>query len=95
MGKTADNEKMKLRASFLNNIAAGLAVTAIAASFLGFFINGVQTIPILESFVNGDLSLFDPKVRTIMNPFGAAILAFGLCMIFRLSANRALEKIQD
>jgi hypothetical protein len=37
MGKAADNEKVKLRANFYNNIGVGIALIGVATPVVSFF----------------------------------------------------------
>jgi len=84
MGKIADNERIKLKATFCNNVAAGSLVGGAAVPYVSFF----QKIASHQTF-----SLTTPSEWSAI---GAAILiAFAIAIVFRWEANSEIKKITD
>ncbi|WP_156375739.1 hypothetical protein [Methylobacterium sp. Leaf125] len=82
MGRAADNERLKLKATFFNNIGVSCAVIGVLVPYLRFMeISGEK----LKLLLEGKFSQTD-----INATFAAAI-----CMAFAFLAARALRHLSD
>jgi hypothetical protein len=82
MGKAAENERIKLRATFLNNIAVGLAITGILVPYLTF-IQGASSLyfrVIFDDFLAGNITQLRPAALKL---FAMFLAAHGLCAMGR------------
>lgn len=91
MGKAAENEKLKLRAAFFNNLAGGLVLTGVVVPYLNTF--NITTGQRLAKMADFPLDLIkDPA-------FIAAVVVFALSMIaavaLRVFANQDIDRIKD
>lgn len=84
MGKLAENEELKLRATFYNNVAVGCAVAGVVVPFLQIY----QTIS-AEDFY----TLVPPQ--KYWQSLLILALAFLLAASFRIVATRIILKMQD
>jgi hypothetical protein len=92
MGKAADNERIKLRATFFNNIAVGLSITGVLVPYLAFIQSGVPDEHIMfDALRSGNIGQYEP----LGLKFLAMFLAFASAAIFRHGANTAIAKLQD
>jgi hypothetical protein len=84
MGKAADNEKIKLRAVFYNNIAVGLCIAGAIAPIFS----------VIEAESPSELFSLVPSLKELL----ALVLAFvGFLIAFTLRqfADSLLEKLMD
>lgn len=84
MGKAARNERHKLLATFLNNLAVASIVTGLIVPFLSVFLNSNPDGPVVE------VTSTQIKVVLISVSVSAAIAA-----LLRYIAASAIEKIED
>ena len=91
MGKTADNERIKLRVAFYNNIAVGLMVAGFLLPLFAFWAKLHEF-----DFVSWWQSPADSIGKRQALGGGAAILfTFMLAMTFRSVANRQIGRLKD
>jgi hypothetical protein len=92
MGKAAENERIKLRATFYNNVAVGLVITGMFVPYLTIIQSELPNFRIIfEAFRAGNPSQYEPPLVKLF----AILLAFGSAAIFRLGANTEIAKLQD
>jgi hypothetical protein len=89
MGKAAENERIKLKATYFNNLAVGLALAGVFVPYLAFAqtwqpIHGFPAI--LYDWVG------DEQVHTKIL---AVLIALSFSRWFRYKANKEIQKIQD
>lgn len=92
MGKAADNERIKLRATFYNNMGVGIAL-------VGIFYPVLNVLPVVGKFL-GELAFgraawsLDSvqQVLTSVVVFGAAVR---IAVALRRAADEEIAKIQD
>jgi hypothetical protein len=91
MGKAAKNERLKLKAAFYNNLAAGSAVGGVFIPLIGLY----QNTPV--SAVFSPLITFPPAwPQTKDYQFlMAAAVAFLMAFIFRHLADRIAARVED
>jgi hypothetical protein len=92
MGKAAENERIKLKATFLNNIAAGLFVAGVFGPFLAIIQGGLPHVYVMfNDFRSGNISQYGPlglkALASCTAIFGAAL--------FRHGARTEIAKLQD
>jgi hypothetical protein len=94
MGKAAENERIKLRATFYNNLAVGLALAGVLIPYLGFIQSGGS-----REFVVISDALLAGHIAPLTDGQGFAAFAFVLALasaaIFRYWASTTAAKIQD
>jgi hypothetical protein len=95
MGKAADNEAIKLDATYWNNLAVSVAAGGVFVAYLGFFRGILESPPAitLETFKDG---LFhSPDVRRIAAALVTITLALFASRSFYRQALREIAKLQD
>jgi len=85
MGKTADNERIKLKATFFNNIAVGCVVGGATIPYIAFF----------QKLQNEHVPIFSADPQLIWSTVGSIGLASILAFFFRLEANSQLKRLTD
>jgi hypothetical protein len=89
MGKAADNERLKLRGTFFNNISVGILLIGIVTPIAGFYqyiaANVNAPVPFATPFMS-------PSTLTCLMIF---FCAFGLAFKLRELADKAVADIQD
>ena len=93
MGKVAENEEIKLTATFCNNIAAGLFLTGALIPYLGLFqIGPGQAQDIFHELLAGNIS---QQGSTLILKLIAFFASLALSALFRWLARVWIRKIQD
>jgi hypothetical protein len=82
MGKAANNESIKLRATFYNNVAVGATITGSIVPFLAYARELVQTD---DEFTSTELAV------TLLVIAAAALVAAAS----RYRANSVISKVED
>ena len=95
MGKAAENERIKLRATWFNNISVGLFVAGFIVPYLAL----IQKAPEIEQFVRdwlgGSLHLTYLDKYKIFCAVSAFVVALLGASFFRNRADQEIQKIQD
>jgi hypothetical protein len=86
MGKAADNERIKIQASFYNGCAIAICVAGIALPMLGLF-------AYLPELAKPDYS--PPDLWKIVVVGASMFAAFGIGAALHSAANRVLGDLQD
>jgi hypothetical protein len=81
VGKAARNEKIKLTATYFNNVAVGATITGSIIPFLAYARELIQS--------DGDFTPEELLVTLLL------VLAAGLALGCRLYANATLSKLED
>jgi hypothetical protein len=89
MGKTATNERIKLQATFLNNIAGYFVGVPIAAAVIPLFLkdSAAGLTDIWKFWWQG--------TWTEVDFWGGVVTAFIIAYLLHLQALRLLRKLQD
>lgn len=82
MGKAAENERTKLRATFYNNVAVGATITGSIVPFLAY----------AREMVQKDDEFTLPEITVTLLLIAAAATVAGA---FRYYANRVISKVED
>ena len=82
MGKAADNEKIKLTATFYNNVAVGATITGSIVPLLAYARELVQ-----------DDDAFTPVEIAVT--FLVILVAASVAVVCRIQANALISKIKD
>jgi hypothetical protein len=93
--KTADNERIKLRATYYNNIAAGLYLGGVCIPYLALVPRSVEFQQWIDAVLAGSATVSKIEMQRIMVVVLAFILAWSGARIFRNSADREISKITD
>lgn len=93
MSKAARNEKIKLRATFLNNISVGLVLAGCLLPYLAFVQKAGDFVDWAFHHVPRETSFLDQA--QIVASIVAFILAFTGARFLRREADKILEKLQD
>ena len=89
MGKGAENERIKLKATYLNNLAVGMALAGVLVPYLAF----VQTWQPIHGF---PVILYDwvgdgqARIKVLV-----VLITLSFSRWFRHKANKEIQKIQD
>jgi len=90
MGKASENERIKLRATYLNNIAVGLIV---GGGFLPLFVLMQHTDSIIAVIEGQHVSI--SSYAAALSPVFVCVLAMFFGQDFRLRALNTLNELQD
>ena len=86
MGKTANNERIKLRATFYNNLAAASAVTGLVVPYLAlypkFFMRDAWPTASFTDVITHEVAF-------------SIVLAAAVCIACRLMADYWIAKLDD
>jgi len=92
VGKAAENEQIKLLATFCNNVAVAIFVAGVIVPYFALYrpifeflyalAAGVEPLPSLEGSV-------------VWPATGIAVLAFAVAMLFRQFADYVIRDLQD
>jgi hypothetical protein len=93
MGKAADNEAIKLRATYYNNLSVGMAIGGVLVPYLAFFQRISEIEPALIAIRNGGTDNAD--VRKLIGFFIAIAAALLISKRWRARARREIAKLQD
>jgi hypothetical protein len=100
MGKTADNEKLKLRAAFFNNVAVAFFITGVVVPYLSlaYKIGEYSSNPALHGLGYFEIlkgSLTRPNVGFFFLLVGVALTSCIYALLFRRWANEELDRLVD
>jgi hypothetical protein len=91
MGKAAENERRKLRATFYNNCGVGLLVAGLLVPYIAFLRDAGDFLP----FLTGDAEITAAGARR----FIAGVAAFWAAMYgaykFRRRADEVIQYVED
>jgi hypothetical protein len=91
MGKAADNEKIKLRATYLNSLAVGLVIASVLIPYLALIPHANEFGQWLDSLRAGTATVSEAELYKIL----ATIIALLGAKYYRVLANKEISKIQD
>jgi hypothetical protein len=95
MGKAAFNERLKLAATYWNNLAAGLTLTGLIIPYLALNYWIVDLIAWVPDWLAGQAKLSDPAMVAAVSTLVATVAAYVAASACRSFADRLLIKIQD
>ena len=95
MGKAAFNERLKLAATYWNNLFAGLMLTGIILPYLALNYWIVDLIVWVPDWLDGQAKLSDPAIVAAVSTLVATVGAYIAASICRSFADRLLQKLQD
>src|SRR5262249_35640584 len=96
MGNAAENERVKLRATFLNNIAVAFFISGFIAPMLTFLSKGYEMQEVIARITWNDVLKWQGKdLGTLYLIAGAAILCLAMSAWFRFLADHAAKNIRD
>ncbi len=93
MGKAADNERIKLRATYLNNVAVGLVVAGGLIPLFALMQQSGTVVDWIDNHRWTDIRL--REIGTVLAPVMLCFIAMTLARDFRRSADEVLKKLQD
>jgi hypothetical protein len=94
MGKAADNERIKLRATWDNNVSIGLFLGGAIIPYLALGQNP-ELQQKLYDWGHGKYQPTDMDGRKLFVVAAALVIALATSWIFRVTAHREIQKIQD
>jgi hypothetical protein len=94
MGKAAENESIKLRATFYNNIGVGLLLAGCLIPYLAIYYKLAELIELLNSFDLAD-KVGPIAVMKVFAALAAFISALYGSRYYRRLAQREIAKILD
>ncbi len=94
MGKVADNEQRKLRATFWNNLAVGAVLAGIVIPYLSYFTKSSPNDPSIFDFVSGKVPWGLAWLPLLAWTFTMAT-AFVCAVFFRRLARINLKYLED
>jgi hypothetical protein len=95
MGKAAFNERLKLAATYWNNLAAGLTLTGLIIPYLALNYWIVDLIAWVPDWLAGLAKPSDPAIVAAVSTLVATVAAYVASSACRSFADRLLTKIQD
>jgi hypothetical protein len=94
-GKAAENERLKLKAAYFNNISVALVVAGCLIPYLTIIPNIPEIGNHIGMLVNGQISLTLSELMKMSGPVIAFILAMYGANDLRKAANATISRIQD
>jgi amino acid permease len=93
MGKAADNERIKLNATWFNNASVGLALGGALVPYLALISGLTPSVShaLVEGYRSGDIHPFAPFFIKVWSFFLAFIFS-GICFFV---SRRQISKLQD
>ena len=95
MGKAADNERIKLRATYYNNVSVGLLLAGGLIPYLAFFRDAGEFEFRFSQMWNGIAPVTDAELKKLIGGAMAVIAAFWGARLTRRWADQEIEKIID
>ena len=95
MGKAAFNERLKLAATYWNNISAGLMLTGLIIPYLALNYWIVDLVAWVPAWLEGQAKLSDPAIVAAISTLVATVAAYIASSLCRSFADKLLIKIQD
>ena len=92
MGKAADNERLRLRAMFLNTLAAACVVTGLFVPYFVMLTAWGRIVGFFEAFITGDWARLQGGM--VVGLFATAV-ALLLGFLLRRRADKIARSIQD
>ena len=92
MGKTAENEKLKLTAAFYNNLATGFVITGYAVPYFAFMQKTFEE-PLDESLIGMLLASLNSREVWVLSAIGLWVIV--IAWLLRRIANRTIAQIDD
>jgi hypothetical protein len=94
MGKVADNERIKLKATFYNNLSAGLFVAGFFVPYYGLLQQPESMTRFLSYLESGAFTVADPGTRRVLFVVvGLAGTAF-VAAQFRWAADLVIRRLR-
>jgi hypothetical protein len=91
MGKAADNERLKLRAVFFNNLSVACFVTGLFIPYLALLRGWGQSMNFFEAVMAGNWKSAQGEALGLL----AAVIALSLGFVFRRRADKIAGSIED
>ena len=92
MGKAAENERIKLRATFFNNLAVGLTLVAVLYPVL----NVLPVVgKVFDNLIHGQAAWSFDGVKQMLISLVVLVTATRIAIVLRQAADREMDKIQD
>jgi uncharacterized membrane protein YoaK (UPF0700 family) len=95
MGKTADNEAIKLRATYYNNLSVGLAVAGGLIPYFAFIQRAGEFLNWLTLWLSGRATVDSVEMWKAILATLTMALAFAIAKHLRGSARTEIAKIED
>jgi hypothetical protein len=93
VGKASENEAIKLRAAWFNNISVGLTLTGVLIPVFSMY--KVDNFQLLDDWASGRSHPTGLQGMQFLIAFAAFCLSLYSAHIFSASANREIAKLQD
>jgi hypothetical protein len=95
MGKAADNEAIKLRATYFNNLAVGTLLGGFVIPYIALFQRYPEVEATLNAVKSGGADMSNTDVKNLA--YGGVALAAGIIMsrMFRYMAKNTIARLQD
>lgn len=96
MGKTASNERIKLKAAYHNNIAVGLYLGGFLIPYLAIFQKAPQVAEFIAAAVDARvISVTLPDVAYGVAVLAAFVMAIGVAHSRRRFADKLIQTLTD
>jgi len=95
MGKTADNERIKLQATYYNNISVGLYLASCILPMLAALTKAANFGVWLDGLLQGDKVPSTIELLALAAAIIGISIAFYYARRFRNRADKELTKLQD
>ena len=95
MGKTANNERIKLQATFYNNCAVALAIAGAFLPVLAFYGRLPQLAEIVKSTQPDGSWWKHSEFHSVAFSFLATLVAMIIASILRWRADKTIQSVED
>jgi hypothetical protein len=95
MGKTAKNERIKLKATYFNNCSVGLLLAGTLLPIVAAYRDIADIKHNVQSLLIGTASLRDADIFQGLTIVGGITSAFIIAMLLRSEADKLLKSLED
>jgi hypothetical protein len=95
MVQIAEIERIKLRATYCNNIAVGLVLAGVFIPLFAYMQRSTEISAWLEAVFHGAPNPTDLNIATAVGPLGICVLALGIARGFREHAHKIIGELKD
>jgi len=94
MGKAADNERAKIRATFWNNMAVGLSMTGLVLPYISIYSTGEEGRQFITELIHRNITNV-AMLEKFLSGFLVVAFSWTMAVFCRLWARQEANKIQD
>jgi hypothetical protein len=95
VAKTVENERIKLLATYYNNVAVGLVVAGAFIPFFAFMQKSTEVSAWLDAIFHGAPNPTNLNVASVVGPVAICFIALGIAKGFRDHAYEVIGRLKE